>query len=290
MTGIGVVNGTGGITGPGFATGTATRAFREQQTVAAAHTIFTRSDKPFDGEGTEVMLVAEPGFTKPGWLGVPFRFQVPPLDKVSRTATHSEAGFVVLGGADGPRERSRSEGPKLRTVQFKAVFMSWQPDFAVWVPDLYEPQLAAAELEALSLEGIKFRLRIRNAHLYDYDDVNMIATCTQANVDEEAGEQDSRYINLSFQEWGVTPAEARAAQGGLGPWTFKPSRTGKDSLYSLSTKYYKSAVLWKLIVQANPLLSRIPPTSTALYNAMGGQAIRIPAKPGEPATTAIRLP
>jgi hypothetical protein len=278
--------------------GADTRA-SQASAVAKPTTIFKRSDTPFLGGGTEVMISLEPGYTKSGWLGVPFRFQFPPLDKWDKTRSASWPGFMVVGGAKGPRERARHEGPKLQTVTFKAMFLNWEPGFEVWAPDELEPQLAAAELEALCQEGVKFRLRIRNAELYDYDDVNMIAVITQADVSEEAGEPDTRYMQLAFQEWEPSAQESKSVKQALGPWTFKPVKGGSENLYGLSKKYYKTTALWRLIVAANPSLKNVPPSSTALYNSTGGHSIKIPPKPtpgdttgaaaGEPQTTVITL-
>jgi hypothetical protein len=265
--------------------------------VSKPTTIFKRSDTPFEGGGTEVTLQAEPGYTKSGFLGVPFRFQVPPLDNIQKTRGHNWQGYMVTGGADGPKERSRSEGPKLQTVTFKAIVLNWEPSWQVWSPDELEPQLAAAELEELVKRGIKFRLRIRNAELYDYDDVNMLAAMTQADVTEEAGEPDARYIQCGFQEWDPTEVERKALKNTIGPWSHKV--VAGDSLYTLSQHYYKTNTLWKLIAAANHLTSYPPSQPLFVGNVKSHKVLKIPAKPasastisanGERQTTAIVLP
>lgn len=250
-------------------------------------TLFKRADVGFGGgEGQEVQLIAEPGYTKQGFLDVPFRMQCPPLDQLSRTMQHNHQTYEVVGGPEGPEQRSRSGGPSLRTVPFKTVFLNWQPSWAIWPtpdamdPALLEPLLAVAELEELCKRGIRFRLRIGNAALYDHDDVNMVCVLTQANTDEIAGEPDARYLNLVFQEWKPTEIERASVKNTLGPWTHKI--VGGDTLYKLAVTYYKTNSLWQLIANANPgMQNGVPPSVNLLLWAQlhHKSSITIPAKP-----------
>ncbi len=284
---------TGGVEAPAS-------AGKPGSSVSHAKTLFKRSDTPFlPNVGTEIALVAEGGFTAAGWLAVPFRFQCPPMDSLSRSTAHQWASYTVTGGKKGPSERTRSEGKRLKTMTLKTVVLNWEPDWQVWSPDELEPQLAAAELEALCDAGVKFRLRVKNASLYDYDDVNMLAVLTQVEVTEEAGEPDARYLQLSFQEWAPTQVEVNAKKKQLGPWTHE--LTLKDTAYSLSHDYYHTYSLWRLILAANglrggpstplvQLVSAFTVRRTPKHVGKGTlplvvKVVKIPAKPPPPSST-----
>lgn len=241
--------------------------------------IFKRSDHPFRGiPGTQITLTREPGVTKKGWLDVPFRFMLPPIDAWSRSAAHNRQTYDVIGADDEKvlerpisGQRSRNAGAQLRTVTFRTAFMSWTPDWAIWDPDLEDPILAARELEWLSLKGVEFRLRMRNAAMYDHDDVNMLATIISCDVQEQANEPDTRYLDLGFQE--VDPTElsrrSRFQKDDAGPWTHTPDEN--DTLYSVAERYYKSRALWVVIAQANGITNMPPSRSLRNWRKQGNK-------------------
>lgn len=243
--------------------------------------IFKRSDHPFHGRGTQVSLHAVRGLTARRHLGVPFRFQIPPMDSWGRTFTGRMTAFDVIGGASGPRERSRPQGPGLRTVNFKTLFMDWHPSWGVWEPDVLAPIMAIRELEDLARKNVVFRLRIRNPHLYAHDDVSMFATITQGDVEEVAGEPDTRYITLSFTEYDELELErqARHDHGAHGPWSHKV--VAGDTLHSLARHYYHQQVLWPVIANANPGMSNWAPSRplTEWAKKQHRTRVRVPEKP-----------
>lgn len=227
-------------------------------------TIFKRSDTPFSGEGTHVSITRRDGVTKRGFLDVPFRFQIPPLDSWQRSFTGRWTNFDVVGGTDGPVERTRFGGPGLRTVNFRTMFMDWHPTWGVWQPDLLEPILAVKELENLARKGIIFTLKVRNDGRFTNDDVNMLATLTQGDVEEVSGEPDTRYVTLSFQEYDEAAA-ARQAAGASG----KPSLFGTgisvtikatDTLYSLARTHLGAQSQWRQIAKANAGMANWAPS------------------------------
>jgi nucleoid-associated protein YgaU len=228
--------------------------------------IFKRSDTPFVGDGTHVVLHREKGLTKRGFLDVPFRFQIPPLDDWSRSFSGRWTNFDVVGGKNGPAERSRWGGAGLRTVQFRTMFMDWHPGWGVWEPDMLEPIMAVRELERLARRGIIFELKIRNHGMFEHNDVNMTAVLTQGDVSEVSGEPDTRYITLSFQEYDELEVERKRRQQqsprGAGPWSH--TVVAGDTLYSLARHYYHAQSFWRLIAQANPGMADWAPSRSLL--------------------------
>lgn len=223
--------------------------------------IFKRSDHPFHGQGTQVSLHAVRGLTRRGWLAVPYRFAIPPLDSWQHSFTGRMNAFDVVGGADGPAEHARPGGPGLQTVTFQALWMDWHPaHWGVWKPDQLAPILAVRELKQIARKNIIFRLRIRNPHLFRQDDVDMLATITQGDVEERAGEPDARYLTLSFQEYAELDAQRRSREKHQsdGPWTVK-IKSGM-TLRSLARDYYHEQSLWTVIANANPHMQNWAPS------------------------------
>lgn len=219
--------------------------------------IFPRLDTPFIGEGQQVSLSAEQGYTEHGKLKVPFRLQLPPHETIQRQTQFTWTNFDVFDPDDGASERTRRGGRRLRTVAINTMFLSWRPSFEVWSPQLLDPILAARELEHVCLDGLVFRLRIRNK-LYDSDDVNMLAVLLSCNVTEEPGEPDTRYVQLQFQEYRPTEVERRAIKNELGPWRHDIAHG--DTLYALAKHYYRRQSDWKRIARANGSLDQQPPS------------------------------
>lgn len=254
--------------------------------------IFKRSDSPFTStEGTHVTLLRAAGVTKRGFLTVPFRFQIPPIDGWQRSFSGRWTNFDVVGGKDGPAERTRFGGPGLRTVSFRTCFMDWHPSWGVWEPDLLEPILAVRELENLARKGIIFSLRVRDDGLYDHNDVAMLATIVQGDVESTAGEPDSRYITLSFQEYDELDEERKRRQAGAGaggepgPWTH--TIAAGDTLYSLARFYYQTQTGWRWIASANKGLENWAPSRALTEWAAQSHRTRItvPQRPHGTAKT-----
>lgn len=249
--------------------------------------IFKRSDTPFSGEGTHVTISRREGVTKRGYLDVPFRFQIPPLESWQRSFTGRWSNFDVVGGADGPVERTRFGGPGLRTVNFRTMFLDWHPTWGVWQPDLLEPILAVKELENLARKGIIFTLKVRNDGRFTNDDVNMLATITQGDIEEVSAEPDTRYITLAFQEY--DELEAARQQKGLSQPTLRGtglSHTLKpgDTLYSLAREYFHRQTDWKLIAAANAGMANWAPSRALSEWAKqtGRKRVKIPGALASP--------
>lgn len=242
-------------------------------------TIFKRSDHPFSGsEGAQVSLTAEPGYTPRGWLGVPFRFQLPPHETISRQSAFNWSNFDVLDPDDVAAERSRPGGRRLRTVSVSAMFMDWQPSWGVWEPDQLDPILAARELEHMCMHGVRFRLRIRNQR-FAHDDVSMVAGMTTCTISEQPSEPDTRYVQVEFQEYIGTDVERKAVKNEVGPWTHK-IKDG-DTLYKLSERYYHSRSMWKVIANGVKGMGNQPPSHNLERWAKSHKrrTIRIPQNP-----------
>lgn len=228
-----------------------------------AGVIFVRSDTPFHGDGTRVQLTREEGFTPPGKLDVPFRFQLPPNEAIVRTAAHNWPTFDVLDVEQGASERSRSGGRKLRTGSIASFFMldpHSELPFTVWSPGpgLMNPLLAARELEHLCLDGVRCRLRVHNPNLHSQDDVNMIVSLGQCTITEQTGEPDTRYVSFDYQEYVPTEVERKAIHNVVGPWTH--TIKDGDTLYRLSSRYYKRRSDWQRIAHANKGMEHQPPS------------------------------
>jgi LysM repeat protein len=252
--------------------------------------IFKRSDTPFSGDGTHVTISKRDGVTKRGYLDVPFRFQIPPLESWQRSFTGRWSNFDVVGGADGPVERTRFGGPGLRTVNFRTMFLDWHPTWGVWQPDLLEPILAVRELEQLTRKGVIFALKVRNEGRFTHDDVNMLATITQGDVEEVSGEPDTRYVTISFQEYDELEAgrQARGASG-TGGVTIRSngaSHTIKagDTLYSLARTYYRRQSDWRTIALANAGMGNWAPTRalTEWSKQTGRKRVKVPGMLASP--------
>lgn len=237
-----------------------------------------RPTTPFFGEGQQVSLTREPGYTPSGKLTTPFKFMLPPHEAITKTAAHNWSNYDVVGDASGPSERSRDGGRRLKTVAINAMFMDWEPWWAVWNPGLeFDPVNLVADLVKICDQGLRFRFRVRNPQLFGRDDVNMIATLTQVTVTEEPGEPDTRYVQCQFQEYRPTAVERKTVHNVLGPWTH--TIKDGDTLYSLSKHYYKSKSQWPKIAHANHGLENQPPSANLLTwsKKHGVKKLKIPA-------------
>lgn len=211
-------------------------------------TIWFRPDTPFTGDGQRVSLAREEGYTAQGKLRVPLRFQLPPHEAITRTASFTWSNFDALDTESGVAERTRPGGPRLRTVSLSTMFLAWDASFQVWKPGLLDPILAVREIEQLCLKGVKFRLRIHNPRMYTHDDVNMLAVITQCPITEEPGEPDTRYLRMDVQEYVPTEVERKAIHNQLGPWTHTVK--AGDTLYKLAKRYYHRQSDWRRIAKA----------------------------------------
>lgn len=242
------------------------------------------------GEGMLVTMYSLKGITAADVLKTPFYFQCPPIDDVTRSYAYDWQTYNTLRRG----EMMQAAGRRLATISFGTLFVdqtySWtfQRKYGS-VPDPQNnlnypnPQKMARELVQIMHSGTPFGLSVTHPKLWKRADIHWAtkhgnaAVLQSVDVSERAGELDTRYVNVSFQEY-RDPKIRRRAQEGQGrdesrgrdlPVTVvvhKDSTAGvrdgerdgdegktfKDvTLRKLAKFYYGEQSLWRDLAKAN---------------------------------------
>lgn len=151
-------------------------------------------------DGLRIILERIPGLTKKGVLSTRYLFTVPPLNNFSRTRSHSHTEYETLSAG----QFSRPGGRELMAIQFETMFVAYKPNWGLvdedanWNPN---PRLLTWELEDIVDSGTPFVFTAYDPVFPQRNEFRMWATLRSIEVDMRAGEDDARYINVSFREF-----------------------------------------------------------------------------------------
>lgn len=188
------------------------------------------------GDGLRVQLSAIDGLTggkTKGLLTPQFRFQCPPLDSFSHDHGHNHIRSTNYQG----RETSRRSKRKLITVPLRTLvveYASWAVEQRWDVEDMLEA------FEVIAEEGYPFRLLA--THKYNgRAEVDITAVMDPLTITEQAGEQDARYLDMTFTEKDdVEVSRASNRRSGVVkdyPYTIT---LRKDGTYTASSPAFKT--------------------------------------------------
>lgn len=237
-----------------------------------------RPDVPFDGDdGLKVTLRREPGMTPAGLLSVPFRFQVGPLDSLSRPWTFDwQTAATVAAG-----EQAREGGPQLDRLSFQTMFLDEDLRWMVWTGTL-DAQRLLDELRELLEAPAPFRLTIGQAALWGPKPlVNMIAVFTSITPEERGGEIGTEYTAVEFleikrQRLQQTSSRSRPSAAAV---PRRHTLAAGDTLYKIALKAYKRSSSWRPIAEANGITGVSPDDAgelAAWARRHGRTTLRIP--------------
>ena len=174
-----------------------------------------------EGEGLLVALYGIEGLTAPDILKRPFYFQCPPLESFSVSTAFNWSTWQTISQGD----MASPGGKALSTISFQTLFVEGEQTWtfrsspergALGVPT--NPQATAARLRAIVNRGTPFGLVVGNRELWTNNDVHWgpvngnAAVITQADIEERVGEEDARYVSVTFQEY-REPKLVRRGQG-----------------------------------------------------------------------------
>lgn len=217
-------------------------------------------------EGLRIMFSRLPGYTATN-LGLPFYFQVPPLDEFGWSVgfTHTDYETVAAGSY------SRPGGRTLATIDFNTMFVDFDPTWATHHYGAGGPpldiQLWTRHLRLLCQKGMPFVMRAGTPAMWEHADIeDLPVTMRTLNVVERAGEVDTRYLSMQLVEYRkVTlkrkrrglPATVKVYGNGIATYNSGDGErrigTTKDhvDLADISKKFYGSPGKWRRIANAN---------------------------------------
>jgi hypothetical protein len=244
--------------------------------------------------GLLVVLRELPGWTPPGLLDDPFTFQCPPLDSFSRQLAYTWADYSTLHAG----KFSRPESVDLKVIPLTTAFVDFDAPWTMidFDPRVNDPLAMVARLEAIMASGKPFKFQAGMPHYWAKPgggprwEVQMNATLRSITPSEKAGENDARYVDLSFTEFRSPFLVSQARGVPKGQSTDRELakidlnayvRSGRAvSLYDLAKNYYGAVSGYRLIVAANPWLRSFPPSRDLRdYKALKAHhVVRIPAR------------
>lgn len=206
--------------------------------------------------------------TKKGVLVHPLNFQVPPLESWGWSQETSHLDFETLNKG----QFSRLAGRQLITFEIRTMVLDYQPSWVAYErkrPHQPHPQRVAQLLKNLTQLGSPLMFVARSGY-WEGNDLRLPVTLRSTQVEERAGEVDSRYFDLQFSEWRAQELEDKgfSKHGGHGdpnvPATVKIESSGRcveegtgkvvaahGTLHKLATYYYGDPTEWKVIVRKN---------------------------------------
>lgn len=238
-----------------------------------------KATRPPRGAGTLVTMRAIDDLTDKDVLETPFHFQCPPLDTFAVSYSYGYNTYQTLRHG----EMITPSGRALAVVSFRTLFLSYN---ASWTFDVDRPNPLSATraLRRILHSGTPFALYVHNNDLWGRKDVHWspkngnAAVLTSLDVEEAAGEPDTRYVNVSFQEYrepklvrrrkGKRQSESRGRKlpavilvtDKTGDWKRTDPghpRSGKNaSLRDLAKHFYGEQSQWRIIA-AHPKNGRL---------------------------------
>lgn len=188
--------------------------------------------------GMHVELAAAKGYTRPGLLKLPYRFQVPPTEAFTRQLAYAHTDFDTVRAG----QHSRPQARQLQVVSFQTLVVDWDATFAVWprgravermsMVDRYElfNVLHLTEtLEHVLESGTPVRLRAGMPYLWDQYDVEGLYTLRNLTIEERGGEPDARYLDVELHEYRPLQLRRRS-YGRAGRETTRSERGKADKL------------------------------------------------------------
>lgn len=184
------------------------------------------------GQGLRVRLKAIPGVTQGAAkkaLKHPYRFQCPPLDDFTHPLKRNHERRVNYKGT----EFLDRGGLPLKVITFRTIAVEWG-NFVV--ERYYEVDELVDRLKDIVRAGYPFELLAT----HDYNDtpeLHMDAVLESVTIVENAGEQDARYLDLSFVQWrdATVDRKRRKRKGSSDNWP-KTAVLDKDGTVKLKLK------------------------------------------------------
>lgn len=187
--------------------------------------------------GMKITLSRVANITQKGLLNDPYHFQCSPLESFRVTHAFEHTDYSTIKGETFSRKSTKG----LRTIQFQTLIVDWgsfvnvqEYDFAKLTDTLIE----------ICESGSPVKLTVDRG---DSTGFSMPVTLRQFDVEEKAGEPDSRYFDVSFTEWRDAYVTRKAR------WPVRHKVTGEDTLAGLAKKYYGKPSLARIIAKANKI-------------------------------------
>lgn len=232
------------------------------------------------GPGLVIVLRSIKKVTSPKVLKVPFAFQCPPLESLSRDGTFAFQQYDTISRG----QFNRQQGRALKTISFTTVFVDYDATFTLTANRNIGPNpvIEVAKLEAIRDHGTPFELVVGQQALWGRQDVHWgprnqnAAVISELRVEERAGEVDARYVTVTFQEY----RSVHLLRNAIGGRNVDPERGRKfpahvkltvkgtphsTDLYSLAKHFYGEQSAWRLIAKANGIRNWAPSRSLVDY-------------------------
>jgi hypothetical protein len=229
-----------------------------------------RPDEDFNAlPGIRITMRRIKGLTDPGVLKVPFRFQVPAMGDLPRPYRYEWARHNTLRLG----ERSRRQGRPLFELDLDTLLLDGpnQDDvgFVVW-EGAPEPQRLIRELRWIMGDANKgpatpFRLTLSQVSVWPGEWlVNMPAVLTNVTPTQKAGEIGAEYLSLKFLEYTEDQASRRRRPRESEQTRRHKIAMGRDNLYEIAKRYYRSSSLWRAIAKKNGIKGVSPSSESEL--------------------------
>lgn len=239
------------------------------------------NDLPPIGIGLQVRLIPIPGVTDRKFMPRAYEFQCPPLEKFTVDYGSIWTDYDTI---NGPRSRSVNDALTVITFDTLTVGLrdighgyswtivdpapiSFTKQFKHQGVDTQNAQTRSQQLRDILKSKTAFQIVVGNPDLWTRPDLNMAVTLRTLSVEERAGEEDARYMNVSFTEY-VDPSLPALPKHDLGTGRSLPTTLPIKTLpgnvltmHALARYYYGDPTRWKPIAAANPFLKKIGPSA-----------------------------
>jgi hypothetical protein len=157
------------------------------------------------GDGLRIRLAKIPGVTKgeaARILEEPYRFQCAPMDSFSIPKQRTFGRFTNYRGS----EYLTRGGTALQVITFRTIAVEWG---SFVIEQDWDVLGHVQKLQGLVDSGWPFDLLA--THQYNREaELHIKAVLESATAVEEAGEQDARYLDLSFIQWRDTVVQRKS--------------------------------------------------------------------------------
>jgi hypothetical protein len=199
-------------------------------------------------------------------------FQMPPLDSftIDAAADWEDYSTLRLG------ERSRPNGPRLRTYSFQTLFLEDEQTVSRFVQATnasgVQPELATRQLMLVMEALLPLRLTVAERGLRP--EVDDVVTLRSVRAEHRAGEPGTRYVDVQFTRYealdqlfggrqppaAVTDGKSSSANpaelDSKGRCKVKPG----ESLRDVSVRLYGTSTQWKTLKKINGIGNEVQPS------------------------------